>query len=67
MREQRGPVEREQRVAVGQVVGDVEEAAAAVVRGRDEVRVLDQAHERQRRIGDVGPVVGAEGTVELEQ
>ena len=39
---------------------------AAVVLGGDEVRVLDDAEERQRPVADVRPVVGAERPVEHE-
>ena len=60
-------VEAEQLVAVLEVVGHVEEAAAVVALGLDEVRVLDQPDERQVAIGHVGPVEVAERPVELEQ
>ena len=65
--EQRVGVELEQRVAGREVVGDVEEAPAVVALRLDEVRVLDEADERQLRVGDVGPVERAEAAVELEQ
>ena len=60
-------VEAEQLVAVLEVVGHVEEAAAVVALGLDEVGVLDQADERQLAVGHVGPVEVAERPVELEQ
>ena len=54
-------------MAAGQVVGDVEEAAPAVVLGADQVRLLDQPDEAHVLVGDVGPVEGMELAVELDQ
>ena len=52
---------------VGQhVVGDVDDVPAAVFLLRDEVRVLDDAAERHRRVPDVQPVVRGQRAVELE-